>query len=377
MAGPALVLCSFIIAGGLALASASASAGRSPAPARRARGQAVEAVLLRPKQVDDAALLDGLQLRSPQRTIAVPPWPSKPADHFELFAVATVALEDEALSITVVLSDGRAYYRTLPTSAEGAPRLAASTVANLLAAIEEDELPPDEEDVPLPPEQESEPESESEPKPKPKPKLKPEPKPKPEPQPRTPMELEAVLAGAAGVALGPPAPAGFAGGGGAAGLELRLPAAAVVSLAVRSHWHRVGRLTVGRARISLGGGYAWRRRRFELRGVIGLDVEPWGVRQGGERQPVAYPDGQERRRGLALGGHLRLVPAFRVPVGAGALRVGPRVELGGSALAQASGVARLVVTDADGQRSVAARVGGLELTAGLELGWSWALPSRR
>lgn len=376
MAEPALVLWSFIIAGELALASASAPAGRTSDAAPRARGQPVEAVLLRPKQVDGAELLDGLQLRSPQRTIAVPPWPPKPGDRFELFAVATVALEDEALCITVVLSDGRAYYRTLPTSADGAPRLAASTVANLLAAIEEDELPPDEEDVPLPPEQEQpqpqeQPRSDENSKPESTPELEPEPK------PREPPQLEVVLAGTGGVALGPPEPAGFAGGGGGAGLELRLPTAVLISVAVRSHWHRTRELSVGRTRISLGAGYAWRRGRFELRGVIALDVEPWGVRQGGERQPVGYPDGRERRLGLQLGGHARVVPAFRVPVGEGAFRVGPRVELGGSALAQDSGVARLLVADDDGERSAVIRVGGLEMTAGLELGWSWSLPTRR
>lgn len=377
MAEPALVLCSFIIAGGLALASASALAGRSPDAARRARGAPVEAVLLRPKQIDDAELLDGLQLRSPQRTIAVPPWPTDPRQRFGLFAVATVELGAQGLSITVVLSDGRAYYRTLPARAQGAPRLAASTVANLLAAIEEDELPPDEEDVPLPTEPGSELESEPEPEPEPEPRPDEEPEPKPKPEPKPPLELGIVLAGAVGVALGPPDPSGFAGGGAIVGGDLRLPAAAIVSLAVRSHWHRAGGLTVGRTRISVGAGYAWRRGRFELRSVVAVDVEPWGVRRGGEREPVSQAAGASRRRWAQLGGHLRLVPAFVIPRGsAGAFRVGPRVELGGSALAQAAGVARLVVTDDAGARSVVGRVGGLELTAGLELGWSWSLPSR-
>ena len=71
------------------------------------------------------------------------------------------------------------------------------------------------------------------------------------------------------------------------------------------------------------------------------------------------------------------MPALRVPVGeTAALRVGPRLELGGSALAQAAGVARLLVTDGAGEPSAVARVGGLELTAGLELGLSWSLPTR-
>jgi len=380
MAGPALVLCSFLISGGLALAVASAPGSASAEAAEQVRGQPVEAVLLRGRDVDDATLLDALQLRSPQRELSIPPWPSDARERYDLFAVATIERAGESLTITVVLSDGRAYYRTLPSSPTGAPREAASTIANMLAAIEEDELPPDEEDVPLPPEQEPDPEAEPESKPKTEPKPNPKPQPEPKPEPETPpAELEGVLAGTIGIAVGPPDPAGFVGGGGGLGLELRLPAAAVISLAVRSHWHRADGLTVGRTRISVGGGYAWRRGRFELRSVVGLDVEPWTVRREGVRQPVAYPDGQEREFGVQLGGHLRLVPSLRVPLGETvALRVGPRVELSGSALAQDAGVARLLVPDpTGGTPSVATRVGGLELMAGLELGVAWALPRRR
>jgi hypothetical protein len=372
------VPCPLLIVGVLALATAPAPAEAPARAAPRAKGQPVRAVLLRPPaQIDATTLLEALQLRSPQRTLAVPPWPDAPADRFGLYAVATVGLQGDAVAVTLVLSDGRAYYRTLEASPDDAPRLAASTIANLLAAIEEDELPPDEEDVPLPPEQEPAPEpTPPEPKatpPKPAPKATPQPRP---PEPRF-LELEAIAAGTAGVALGPPSPGGFAGGGGLLGLELRWPTGALVSLTGRSHWHRPEPLTVGRTRISLGGGYAWRRGRFELRTVLALDVEPWGVRRDGRREPVLYPDGQRRDRGLQLGGHLRLSPSWRVPLGSAlALRVGPRVELAGGALAQAAGVARLLVADAAGQPSMVARVGGLELSAGLELGLAWSLPRR-
>lgn len=368
-----------LIAGGLTLASASAVAFES-APSARAQAQPIEAILLRPEGVDAAALLDALQLRSPQRTLAIPPWPSRPSERFELFAVASVRHEGTALEITVVLSDGRAYYRTL--QAEADPRVAASTVANLVAAIEEDALPPDEEDVPLPPEQ-VEPEPEPEPKPEPavavEPVLEPEPEPEPElpgPPPR-PLELESILAGTGTVALGPPTPGGFGGGGATGGLELRWPGGALVSLAVRSQWHQPQPLTVGRTRISVGGGHAWRRGRVELRTVAAIDVEPWGVRRASTRQEVAYPDGQRRALGVQLGAHLRLVPSLRLALGPRLhARVGPRLEVAGSMLAQAAGVARLVVADQPSGEPVA-RVGGLELSAGLELGLAWDLPPRR
>ncbi|MEX1361961.1 MAG: hypothetical protein AB1Z98_02480 [Nannocystaceae bacterium] len=377
------MLCTLLIASGLTLALAP-SAHAEPAAARSPRAvrqvQPVDAVLLRPQGVDPAVLLDALQLRSPERALVVPPWPTEPGQRFELFAVSTVRHEGTMLELTVVLSDGRAYYRTLEADAAGAPRLAASTIANLLAAIEEDALPPDEEDVPLPVEQEPEPESAAQPEPElvePAAEVGAQPPGEPErrlePAPAPPLELEPIAAATLGFGLGPPSPSGFAGGGGTVGAELRWPAGPVLSLSVRSHWHRPAPLVVGSTRVSVGGGNAWRRGRVELRTVLALDVEPWGARRGGTRQEVAYPDGQRRELGLQLGGHLRLVPSLRIPLGARhALRVGPRLEIAASSLAQAPGVARLFVVD---EPQPVARVGGLELSAGFELGLAWSLPS--
>lgn len=379
-------LCPLIVFGALALAPVGAHA-EAPvhatfAPTQAAtRTQEVRAVLLRPTGIEAVALLDALQLRSPQRTLALPPWPEAPGERFGLFAVATVEPEGAAIVVTLVLSDGRAYYRAIEASPDDAPRVAASAIANLLAAIEEDALPPDEEDVPLPPEQEPTPDRApaptSEPEPEPEPAPAPVPKPRPPATPE-PLELEAIAGGTVGAAVGPPAPMGFAGGGGLLLLELRWPKGPFASLGVRSSWNRPAPLTVGRTRISVGGGWAWRSaQRFELRTSVALDVEPWGVRQGGTREPVRYPDGERRGRGLQLGGHLRLSPAWRFALRSGlSLRVGPRVELAGGALAEAAGVARLLVADAAGERSVVARVGGLELSAGVELGLAWSLPRR-
>lgn len=374
-----VVLRALLILGGLCLVPTPVLAGPATSRDQAADAQPVEAVLLRATGVEAAVLLDALQLRSPQRTLAIPPWPPEPGGRFGLFAVASVRLEGTTLRITVVLSDGRAYYRTLEAEVEGAPRVAASTIANLMAAIEEDALPPDEEDVPLPPEQDDEPEPEIAPEPasEPEPETTEQPEVESEPPPSPPLELEPLLAGTVGVALGPPSPAGFVGGGGTVGIELRWPAGALISVALRSHWHRPVPLTVARTRLSVGGGYAWRRGRFELRSVLALDIEPWGVRQDGAREEVGYPDGQRRGLGLQLGGHARVVPAVRVPVGDRLhLRVGPRLEVAGSALAQAGGIARLRLLGAASDDALA-RVGGLELSAGIELGLAWSLPARR
>ena len=116
-----------IIAGPLPAVAAVVAGPQPEAPA-------VEAVLLRSEGVDPAALLDALQLRSPQRALAIPPWPAEPAERFGLFAVATVRHEGGTLEVTVVLSDGRAYYRTLESTADGAPRGAAGRCARPPAA---------------------------------------------------------------------------------------------------------------------------------------------------------------------------------------------------------------------------------------------------
>ncbi len=82
--------------------------------------------------------------------------------------------------------------------------------------------------------------------------------------------------------------------------------------------------------------------------------------------------------GVQLGGHLRVVPSASIPVGErGRLRIGARVEVAGSSLAQDAGVARLLVSAPDGTTSAVARVGGLELFGGLELGFAWSLPTGR
>lgn len=364
------------LAGVLLLAPTTTPPATGPRPA--ARTQAVGAVLLRPSGLEPAALLEALELRSPQRALAVPPWPDAPAERFELYAVATVSVTTDAVAVSVVLSDGRAYDRTLPASAEDAPRVAASAIANLVAAIEEDELPPDREDVPLPPEQEptTTPPAPAEPEPEP-------PEPTVVAPPRTerppePLELEAALGGTVGLSVGPPAPTGWLGGGALGLLDLRWPTGPLVSLAVRSHWLHAEPLTVGRTRISVGGGYAWRWRRLELRAGLGLDVEPWGVRRDGARQTVLDPDGQRRARGVQVGGHLRVRPGLRLPLGPTlALVLGPRVELAGSVLGTTAGVARLLVAEAGSDRGTAVtRVGGLELSAGVELGLAWSLPRR-
>lgn len=374
-----------LIVAALLLAPVPFAAARDvgpPKPPER-RATPVRTVLLRPTQIDGAALLEALQLRSPQRTLALPPWPDDPATRSALFAVVTASFAADAVALTVVLSDGRAYYRTLEASADDAPRIAASATSNLLAAIEEDQLPPDEEDVPLPAEQEPAAEPPPEPEPAPEPAPAPEPvqaRPSaPAPVPSLapePLELEAVAGGTLGAALGPPSPTGFVGGGGLVGLELRWPTGPLASLAVRSHWHRPEPLTVGRTRISLGGGYALRRGRFELRATLALDLEPWGTRRNDGLVSVTDPSGRRRERGMQLGGHLRLSPSLRLPLRSKlALRVGPRVELAGGALAQGPGIARLLVARSTGAPAVVTRVGGLELFAGLELGLGWTLPT--
>jgi hypothetical protein len=99
---------------------------------------------------------------------------------------------------------------------------------------------------------------------------------------------------------------------------------------------------------------------------LALSVEPWWATRAGEGAAIYSGSSAAPRRPL-LGGHLRLTPSARVVVGgkrAVALRIGPRLDLGGSFVVDDG--ARIVGLADDGG-APRFRLGGLELSMGLEL----------
>lgn len=332
---------------------------------------------------EEAAVMSGLRLRLPQLEVESHETPLRRTSPY-----AYVWLSRDAPTlgrIRILTLERRAYERTFTIEDADAARTAASTAANLLYSIEQGTIAPDQQDVPLP-EPTLEPDladsrasasepvttpTESSPSPSP-------PAPPVEPAPGAVnhgWELTAGLLGASVVALGRPQLAGaFAGAGGGLSVEARSPRGAALGLDVRGLGRDGSTFTVGRLRLGLAAGFTWRRRRFELPVLVGASVEPWWAVQSGASAPIYDVDTVTERPPL-VGGYVRLTPALRLAVGRtplAAVRIGPRIELAGSVSADRN--AHLIgLTDVSGQPR--ARLGGLELTLGIELALQWSLAS--
>lgn len=274
-------------------------------------------------------------------------------------------------SLTIVVSDGRAFDRRIETRAddEETNRLFASTIANLLLAIEAGTVEADRGDVPLPT-------STTEPCPAcPEAPTCPEPALAEAPTTVSPssdsrgVELGPVVMPAAVLGLGAPAQADrFAGAGVTVGLHARLLRRALVGLELRTLSRReVTGTRMVRLRVALGGGYRWRRGPWSLGTSLWATVEPWWLR-GAAIQPEAGP---------LWGATARLTPTLYQPVAGGrmGLEVGPSLALSLSARPQDGRATYelVVVTEDDVPRSQL-RVGGLELSMGVGATLWFALP---
>ena len=376
-----------LIAALLVMPPAAASSPREPttatsttrAPVRLQRGY------LRAEGLPRAELVDALALRVPH--LAFEPFEAAAgiavgdgAAFVDLRAVSSApGGPAEAFTLTIVVSDGRAFDRQVQAGADEREnvRLLASTVANLLLAIEAGSVQADRGDVPLP-------------TPVPGPAVA-------EPPPcqcecpaapacpvapaievatpaRTPpvIELGPSLVLLSITGLGRPAAADrFAGFGGSVGVHARLGRGAFVGVAVRTAGRGEPAGTrVVRQRVALGGGYELRREGWALEASLWGTVEPWWL-VGAPIEPAPRP-----QWGLVA----RLAPSLhREHLGGGrmGLSVGPVLELGASAELGAGGasIGLVTVTDGDSVRS-RLRVGGLELSTGLAA-TVWFGPTRR
>lgn len=374
-----LVITALALAWSLAPAPAGATTD-SPA-ATASAPQEFRAARVEIVGFDESAVLAALRLRMPRLPIerhgsAAPPEPPH-------VYVQIARTNDTAGTLRVITSDGRAFDRSFVIEIGQEVRVAASTAASLLFAVEQGDVAPDREDVAIPVAAPAAPPPEPEKAPEPAPAVVvpapgpegPVQKPMPE-QPAARWEVAAALHGSGLLNLGPPSYADVLGGGGAGlGAEFRAPngGTAVVDLrGLGSSRHSIG---VARVRIAAGGGYTVRRGRFEMPIVAMLAVEPWWVTDSGDGVSIYNGTAAAARRPL-LGGYLRLTPAARFVVGRDrplALRIGPRLELGGSFIVD--GGAKVVgLADEDGDPRF--RLGGLELSMGLELAIQLPLPKR-
>lgn len=344
----------------------------------------VTTILVRPGAPGGEGLLEDLRLRLPDTVIGVQPG-LQPPEGLTVFVVLHDLAEADAWALELVTSDGRGFDRVLQMEAEWTSaerrRFAAANIAQLIEGVEAGTLPPDREAVAPPQvcEVHTTPGA-------PEVILIPGSVPLqcPDPPPETPTPARRWLFGvraapAAVVGLGEPDDRSrFAGGGGLLGVVARAPSGVLVLTEVRGLRASSPTLdaSLGRARISLGSGAVLRTGggggELELQGA--LSVEPWWLRRGGES--VTVPG-----RGPALGAWARVVAGAVWQWRASSLRVGGWTELAVSGVVGDDGIRVAGVsleTDDGGQttRTPAFRVGGVEVSAGLELQVAFAVGAR-
>ena len=332
------------------------------------------------RNFDEAAVLAALRLRLPRLPIERHGG-AAPTETPHLYLQLTRAADDLG-TIRVITSDGRAYERSFAVEIGQEVRVAASTAANLIFAVEQGAVAPDAEDVAIPPPAVAAAPEPPPPEPEPPPVQTQTPGPKehdPKDMSKRPhWELGLGLHATTVLGVGPPAYGGpLAGGGGGLGLEVRSPRGFAAALEARAIGQTEAGSGLGRLRVAVAAGYALRRKSFELPILVGLAIEPWWITRAGERAPLlAAGDDDVLARPPLLGGFLRLSPGWRAqPSPRVGLRVGPRIELGGSFAIDDHDGAR-VVGLADAVGTPRFRVGGLELSLGLELALQFGLQPR-
>lgn len=311
-------------------------------------------------------LQEALALRAEGTRIVSHPRPAAGAPLATPFAHAQLAPTDEGRwSISVVVSDGRAFEREVDVVAGDEARLLANHLANLLVAIAEGRVEPARRDAAMPPGVEtSPPPSPADPCPTPTPDSQPDREPPSVPTSAPPaqsrLEFGPTIAAETILGLGPPGDVDrHAGAGGSFGLGLRTPRGALVV----GEFRAAGRgsatgAAITRLRVAIGGGYTHRWAHAELGLAILATAEPWLVRRGGAS--VRYEGGATALP--LVGGLVRISPGLRLtPARGPALRVGLRVEFAVSGEPQ--GGRTVVVRDAERLF----RAGGMELGTGVEL----------
>ncbi|MCB9702958.1 MAG: hypothetical protein H6711_13775 [Myxococcales bacterium] len=362
----------------LALALAAPAPAGTASPREVAAATTILGGVMVVDGVDEAAVRDAIALRLPRLALHHRESGAPADDRPGLHAYIEVRRDSgDAIALTIILADGRAFRRVLEADDADAPRAIAGALASLIPAIEEASIEADEEDVPLPPAFSAElgsPAPEPEPEPAPEPEPEPEPAPDegsaattpepadagaPAPDRPPPLELGLNLGSGGLVGFVPPS-AGWRGAAGWLGLELRWRRGLLLGAELRLAGVSAPDVRLLRLRSALGVGYGLRRGPFEVPIVALLSVEPWWVRgPGGPLSPTHAADGSAARPLLGLG--VRLSPGYRVELGGGrlSLRIGVRLEAMTSGEPRA-GLRRPVLGDA-------LTLGGLELAGGLDL----------
>lgn len=277
---------------------------------------------------------------------------ARPPRTGELFAYIELGhIESEAAELALILSDGRAYRRRILAPAAERPRELATSIANLVAAIEEDSVTPDALDVPLPEPLRTAPAPTSAPPPLP---------------PSVPRrEWGLSMRGDVIAAVGAPSPQGLAAGGASMIATMRWRVGPTLGVGLRGAGLQRNGWGLARVRVDVTGGWNRRSGAFELALAAGLSVEPWLIVRNGAALSLA----DTRRKAPLIGGVLRVAPRWsRLLAYERALVIGPVLELAGSAMPTRDGGVVRVRERVGTQTRDVFRLGGFEIIAGLELG---------
>ena len=329
-----------------------------------------------------APIVDAVALRLPDLSVKTS-WDLQGSKRPEDHVFAEVRRDADVLTLRVVLADGQAFLRPIEVDTDQ-PRALATTLANLLWAVEHGHVAPDETDQPMPA-TEPDPEPEPDPDPDPDPVSDPDPVPEPdrtrrlrsadkEPAASPPTwTVGPVLAPGILFALGPPSSGGaVAAGGPTFGVDVRSPKGLLVMGQVRPAWRLRGNTAVGRVGIAAGVGYHLRRGPFVLTTGAMIGLEPWWINDGGDRsgpRSIGAPP-------VLLVAGLRATPGAAIDVRRGPLRLvtfGLRVDAWGG-LAFDDG-AHVPGVERDGDDLF--RLGGFELWFGPEVALHFAVDKSR
>lgn len=343
----------------------------------------VEIVLMRFGPVDPQALRRALAARVPWiqlYTFGTPEAPSPTDDAPGRCVFVDIVARAQGYSTTFILSDGWAYHRDV-MGGDGDIRELASAIANTLAAIEDAAIVPEPEPATLPetphtsvsdpPQAEStSPSSQTDSNASPA-KSKPTVSPEPEHQPdaatlkrhipkdapnKEGYTLGFSLAPAVAVLLAPGQLQGFSGFGGGLHGSLRFPRGLGLDIGVRILGYERDDLGLRRTRVGIATGYIHRNNHLELAGLAGFSIEPWQLRDAGERISLGVRPLVGGFANLALGYHAQVHNRL-------ALRVGGRLGLAGSTLVSG----RVPEIRRANESSPRLGLGGFELTFGLDL----------
>jgi hypothetical protein len=363
----------------LAPAGADAPAAVPDAPEAREVPEAgpIASIVVDSASVD-ADLLAEIELRlTGRRVVDTGKLEAIPEGRFAWIGIEWQA--DDRVLARIVLDDGRAYSRGVTAPPHQLRRAIAGAVTNLLDGIEHDLVAPEAHGVPVPlPELTRRPAIVATPPTTPR-AIEPTPAPPPAAVPPPRWHLGPFVGGGAVFGLGPPTDLdGYAGAGGTIGLDAVHRSGAIASIEARALTHARDPLRMIRVRVAIAGGWALRRRAFELLVRAGATIEPVILRESGSRAAFEGPGGGATRPAPLVGLIAGISPTYVLwsRDRSVALRLALDVELAASMEASPRpGAIRTVEERADTVTGLL-RAGGLELGAGVRVGAWFAVPRR-